>query len=143
MRIVYDYSFAVDVRHVCDIHVHDGTVVEEGSASPFAATKAYAAIAEAVVDAAVETNVRSPVTAMPAIEAAFKSPVAGSPKHADGPNDPSARDPVIAVVITPRPVTGRPKIASTGTDGLRVNGQRGWTDAYVDSNSDSNLRRRC
>jgi hypothetical protein len=44
------------------IYVRNGGVVVEGSAGPIAADKADTEVAVTVVDAAIETNARAPVT---------------------------------------------------------------------------------
>jgi hypothetical protein len=71
----------VDVGVVNDrlIHMNDRSVVGESAAAPFAARKADAAIAEAVVHAAVIADVRPPVAFMEDVMAAFPAPVVGRP----------------------------------------------------------------
>src|SRR5271170_6294129 len=141
--VVHDHRIVdVDVGDVDRIHVHDSGVVEESAAAPFAATETDAAIAEAVVNAAVEADVWAPVAAVPNIEAVVPAPVTGSPEHADGCDHPGAGHPVVAAVIVPGPVAGRPQIAGAGADGLLVNRQRGRTDVDGDANRDSDLRGR-
>src|ERR1700761_909652 len=111
MRVVVDDDrLVVDIRHVGYVHVGHRAVVEEVITAPLAAAKSDAAVAEAVVNAAVETDVRSPVPSVEKIDAALEAPVAGGPKEAGcGRHDPRARNPVIAVV-TVSPVAGRPHI---------------------------------
>src|SRR5579863_8826253 len=127
VRFVVHHHRAVDVNvgDVNGVDMHHRGVVEESSTAPFAANKADAAVAEAVVNTTVETDVRTPVACMPRIEAAAPSPIAGRPQHADGSHHPGARHPVVASIIVPGPVAGRPQIAGTGTNGLGVNWQRG------------------
>src|SRR5580658_4950864 len=71
-----DGAVFVDIRHMDDAKVRHCTVISEHSTAPLAPDKAHAAEAEAVVYAAVEPDMRSPVAAVPAVHAAFKTPVA-------------------------------------------------------------------
>src|SRR5271155_416143 len=57
--VIDDHDLGVDVRYVRD--VVDRSVVEEGSIVPIPALIAYASVAEAVVDAAVESNLGTPI----------------------------------------------------------------------------------
>src|SRR5271170_665894 len=118
VHVIHDYGPAVDVRHAVHIHVHHFAVVEEGAASPLAARETDAAVSEAIVNAAVEADVRSPISTVPAVEAARKSPVAWSPEHAHWPDNPRPGDPIVAAVVIPSPIAGGPEIARTGTDRL-------------------------
>jgi hypothetical protein len=129
----------VDVGDVYSVHVHDGGVIEERAAAPFAAAKALAAVSKAVVDSAVEADMRAPVTAVPNVEAVVPSPVSRSPQQARvGSFHPSAGYPVVAIVVIPGPIAGSPHIAFAGANGLLVNGQGGWLDP--DRDADANLR---
>src|ERR1700729_3409547 len=88
----------VDVRDVDHVDVGHGTVVEERSSAPLATDEADTTIAEAVVDASVEADVRSPVTGMKQVNATLPAPVCGCPKNADGWRlHPDTRNPVVAV----------------------------------------------
>src|ERR1035438_7334452 len=61
VRVIHHDGPVVDIGHIPDVHVHHRAVVEEGAASPLSATEAYTSISEAVVDSAVEADVRSPI----------------------------------------------------------------------------------
>jgi hypothetical protein len=63
-RDVIDHGSVVDVN-VGDPDVVDAAVVEEGSASPVSACIAGAYVAESVIHATIETDVRSPITHIP------------------------------------------------------------------------------
>src|ERR1700757_1339433 len=79
---VVDYG-AVDVD-IADhglVHAYDCGVVGKYAASPFAADEADAAVTEAVVNAAVESDVRSPVARVPDVKAAGEAPVARGPEN--------------------------------------------------------------
>src|SRR5207244_13351583 len=91
-------------------------------------------IAVTVVDAAIETDMRTPIAPMPDIKSLVPAPVAGSPIHADGSEHPRARYPVIALIVVPRPITRSPDITGTRTDGLGVHGQRRRPDAHGNEN---------
>jgi hypothetical protein len=64
---VVDHSLVIDVN-IGDVYVVDAAVVEKVSSVPIAASVAGAEISEAVVNAAVEANVRTPVTGVPKVE---------------------------------------------------------------------------
>src|SRR5579863_8136629 len=119
-----DFAVHVDVPDLSGVHIHDGCVVEESPAAPFAAIKAFTAIAEAVVNATVESDFRAPVAGIPDVNTVSPAPVAGSPQQADGSDHPGPGHPVVADVVAPRPVAGSPEIAGPGTERLLVNRQR-------------------
>src|SRR5258708_40091139 len=79
MGLVVHHGMRVDVGHVDRIHTNHGGSVEESSAAPLAAVEAGAAIAVAVVNASLETNVRAPVAGMPRGETRAPSPLAPRP----------------------------------------------------------------
>ena len=64
---------------VGDGHVIDATVVVEPAITPVPALVAVTEVSEAVVDAAVKADVRTPITCMPNIQASIPAPVAGRP----------------------------------------------------------------
>lgn len=134
-RVIHDYGTAVNISHIHHVDVEHGAVVEECAASPFPASETNSGVTEAVVNASVETNVRSPVSSVPTVETTFVAPIAGRPEHADGRNDPRARNPVVAAVFIPRPVAWRPEIAGAGADRLRIHRQCRRSDAHRDANS--------
>src|SRR6516225_6281053 len=78
-RNVIDDGLVVDVN-VCDSHVVHGAVVVEMAVSPIATIVAVAKVAEAIVHAAVETYVLSPVARVPHIHATSPPPVSRSPE---------------------------------------------------------------
>jgi hypothetical protein len=139
--VVDDNRLVVDVRYVGDVNVGHATVVIEPVALPIPAEKSGAGVTKAIINAAVETDVWSPIAAIPNVEAVIPAPVARSPKHSDGSKHPRARNPVVAVVVIPRPVARRPDVALSWTQGLNINGQRRWTDPDRNSNADLGGRR--
>jgi hypothetical protein len=82
-RIVVYYDRIVDIGIMYDggIYVDDGRIIPEDASVPFASDKTYSPISTTVVYAAIESNVRAPVSAMPSIDAACVAPIAGCPKE--------------------------------------------------------------
>src|SRR5579872_968874 len=122
-RVVDHGPVDVDVSHDLRIYVHHRGVIGKYSASPFAAHEAHAAVAEAVINAAIEPNVRTPVACVPAVNTAGKTPVARGPEQA-GPRRsyPYAGNPVVAH-RTIGPISWRPKISFRGAGRLLINRQ--------------------
>src|SRR5579862_2621779 len=137
--VVDDHRARVRIVNHGDVHVRNGAVVEEMSATPFAARETDAAVAEAVVNATVEADVRAPISGVPTVRSARPTPIAGRPEKS-GPrrHNPRAGNPIIAGV-TVRPIAGRPDVAVAGANRLLVNGKCRRPDVHRDS--DSNLRR--
>ena len=132
--VVDDHRLVVDVGHIRDADVRDGAVVKKRAPAPLPADKANTGVAKSVVNPAVEADVRAPVSRMPGIQSAAPSPVSRRPKQANGRNHPSAGHPVIAICIVPSPIAGRPEVARTGADGLRIDRQRGRSKADGNTN---------
>ena len=131
----------VHVRVVNDggVYVGDGGVVAEHPTTPYAADEADTTVAEAVVNAAIEADVRAPITGVPSIGAPYEAPIAGSPKEAGcGSKHPSAGNPKVAVWAI-GPITGSPDITGSRADRLRINRKRGRPDVNGDTHGD--LRR--
>src|SRR5580698_8392705 len=106
-----DGAIFVDVGYVDAAEISRGTVVGKDSAAPFAAEEAYAAVAESIVNTAVEADVRAPVSGVPCIGSTHKSPVAGGPQNAHSWGlHPDSGHPVVAGVAI-GPVAGCPHIA--------------------------------
>src|SRR6266481_5940520 len=106
--VVIDHGGVVGIVDIDDIDVGYGPVVVVDAATPISAGKADTGVAEPIVDAAIKAHVRTPVAAVPNIEAVPPSPIARSPEHAHHRRlHPRARHPVVAV-ITVGPVAGRP-----------------------------------
>ena len=106
--IAVDHGRVVDVMNFVHVDIHDGAVVEEMSAVPASPFKTGTEIAKAVVDAAIETNVRSPIAVPPPEVATFPTPPSRSPKETDfRRQNPCPWNPVIVVdVIVVSPVPG-------------------------------------
>ena len=94
------------------------------AAAPVAALVAVAGVAKAVVDAAIEADILTPVAAVEAVVVMVVAPVAWRPQSAlVGSLNPRAGHPVVVSLI-PGPVAGRPEIAVAGSLRLIVVGQR-------------------
>ena len=143
-RGVVNDGLVVDVG---DMHagvgdIVDGGVVEKVPALPIAAFIARAAVAEAVIDAAVEPDVRSPVAGVEHVCTAGKAPVAGRPKEPWLRNrHPGSGHPVIIPkVIAIGPVTRCPHVPVLRDRRLLVHRQlRG---RHIDRNTNTDLRHR-
>src|ERR1017187_9938292 len=82
-RDVVDYGTVVDVGDPDVVrNIVDAAVVEKRAAPPFATLIAMAAIAVAIIDAAIEADVGTPVAAVPEIGAIEEAPVARRPQVA-------------------------------------------------------------
>src|SRR5260370_13362394 len=72
--------------------------VQNFSPPPFPAPKTHARVAVPVINAAVEANMRSPITPVPYVKAIGKSPISRRPKETGfRGQDPRSGHPVIAV----------------------------------------------
>src|SRR5579862_1799184 len=76
---VVDDGLIVDVGDMRAAEIVHGLVVVEMVVIPETAEIAGADIAEAVIDAAIEADMRAPITAMPEIGAVNPAPIAGCP----------------------------------------------------------------
>ncbi len=138
--VVHDHGAVVHIGDIHHVDVRDRAIVEEGATAPLAAAEAYAAIPKAVVDAAVEADVRSPVACVEAIEATFPAPVGGGPEHAHCRRlHPHSGHPEVAVHVVIGPIAGRPEIAGAGAKGLRVDRQNRRGDANLDDHGGMGL----
>ena len=121
--VVDHHIVRIHIGDVGDVHIGHGTVVEVAVVIPVAAHETDADITEAVVDAAVEADVRPPVAGVPQIDAVHETPVARRPQRAGvWRQHPGARHPEIAVAVQ-APVAGHPDIAVGGRRRLGVDGQ--------------------
>jgi hypothetical protein len=119
MDVVVDNGALVVIADA-GAYVGDGAVVIEVVSLPVASEEAEADVAEAVIDATVEADVRTPVSAVEAVVSAAPAPVGRCPESAIvGWRNPLAGNPVVAVVA-PRPVAGSPEIVGVGSGRLVV-----------------------
>jgi len=114
-RVVSALRAVVDVMHDGDVDVIEGAVVVEVAAAPVTALVAVTAVAETVIDAAVEADVQTPVAAVKAILVVPEAPVSWCPERALIRSlNPGARHPVVALRRI-GPVAGRPEVAVPGS----------------------------
>jgi hypothetical protein len=105
-----NHSVVVYVRHVHATDVHDRAVIKERATAPVTALESNTGITEAVVHTAVEADMRTPITAVPAIETARPTPVTRSPKQAGlRRQHPGTRHPEIAILAV-CPISRRPDV---------------------------------
>jgi hypothetical protein len=125
------------VRVVDDRRVHtiDRSVVVEVAAIPISTIVPGAVISEAVIDSAIEADIRPPIAGVPEICPVPPTPIAGSPEE---PNlrrfHPCAGNPVIVSTIRiPSPITGCPNITIAGTHWLGVDRENRGRDCNGDA----------
>jgi len=125
-RHVVDVVDDGPVIHVGDVdtaHVHGRAVVEKGTTAPVTALESNTAIAEAVVHAAVEADMRTPVAPVPGVDATTPTPVARRPQQSGRRRQhPGTGHPVITVIAV-SPISGRPHIAGSGKRRLYIHRQ--------------------
>jgi hypothetical protein len=115
-------------------------IIVKDTAVPPAATETRSKITEAIVDAAVKSNVGTPITGVPAVGAADKDPVTRSPKKSwFGHFMPDARNPEITV-ISVGPIAWGPQISILRTRWLLVDGKRRRRNCNRDRLSDKRGR---
>ncbi len=78
-RAAAQYRLAIHVVNDVSIHVVDDAVVVKRSMIPIPASVSDAGIAETVVDAAVKSDLRTPIAFMPQVRAAAPAPIPRSP----------------------------------------------------------------
>src|SRR5690242_7719722 len=124
LRASVSHGPAVRVPDARIADVVDLTVIEEPSVLPIAALVARAGVAVAVVDAAVEADMRPPIAGVPEIGAVAPTPPRRRPIEPDrGRKHPGARHPVV-VILAVGPVAGCPDVAVAGDRRLLIDGQR-------------------
>src|SRR5271170_5860676 len=143
---------AVDHRRVDDrpvhirivdgnaVHIHHCGVIGKTAAYPTSAAKSDATVAEAIVHAAIEADMRPPVSGVEEVRTTTPAPVTRRPEHAHlWRPDPHTRNPVVALIAI-RPVAWVPEIAISGAKRLCVNRQHRRRNRY--RNKDPGKRRR-
>jgi len=140
---IVDHRFVVHVVNVRHVDVVDRAVVKKAPAMPVSAFVAEPAVTEAIVNSAIEADMRSPVSGVPEISTSAPAPIAWSPQEADlWSNHPRAGHPVVAVNPV-GPVAGRPNVAVTGANRLRINRQWRWRNRYRDAKAEARCRSCC
>jgi len=80
-RDVVDDGLVVGVGYDGCVHVSDGCVVKERPVTPISALVTDAAITEAVIDAAIISDVWPPISGVPNINPTIVGPIARRPEH--------------------------------------------------------------
>lgn len=118
--VVDDHGAVVNMSDVDEVNSIDRAVVIEVVPTPVAAVVAESGIAEAVINTAIEADMRTPVPSVKAPTIVVPAPVTGGPKSAIvGGRTPGAGNPVVAGRC-PVPVAGRPEIVGSGSLGLII-----------------------
>jgi len=78
-RIVDDGPVDISVVNNRGIYIHDGRIVPEVTAVPFTPNKTHSPITITIIDAAIKADMRSPISAMPAIDTAGVTPITRRP----------------------------------------------------------------
>jgi hypothetical protein len=140
-NVCFVHSRVIHIVNNVDVYVEHRAVIEEVSVIPAPAFETVAKVTEAIVDPAVETHLRTPVTIIENVPAVSPTPIAGGPeKTYFRSQHPSSWHPEITVIAV-SPVSGGPEVAVAGTYWLFVNRQLGRSDGY--RYTDTDLRERC
>src|SRR5580693_9526463 len=103
-------------------------VIGEMSTVPPPAEEAHTAVAEAIVHPTVKADVGTPVSGVPRVKPAAKTPVTRSPKKSrPGCKHPGSRNPVVARIAI-SPVSRSPEVSIPGANRLRVHRKDGRSD---------------
>jgi hypothetical protein len=120
---------AADVQH--------GAVIREVPAIPASAHEAHSAKPEAVVDSAIEADVRAPVACVESIHSTRKAPIGRGPQDAYHRRlHPHAGNPVVAAFPI-GPVAGVPEIPIARNHRLHIHRQRRRSKPHADPNDDT------
>ncbi len=141
--VVVDHRGVVNVMNIRDVHIVHRPVIEKPAAIPASAIVAVAEISIPVIDAAVETNLRSPISLIEKISIAAISPIPGSPEISDPRRaHPRSRHPVVVPeIVVVSPVAGRPEEPFPRTKRLLIHRQRRRSKGHRKNNSRSRTRR--
>ncbi len=124
-RRIVDYRCVVHIVDIGDVYIVNGPVIKEPSIVPAATLVALAEVPIAIVDSAVEADLRPPKALMEYISPTFPTPPARRPQVADRwSQHPGTRHPVIVVeVIVVSPIAGSPDVTVAGAQRLCINRQ--------------------
>lgn len=137
--IVDDRFVDVDIANHRGVHATDCGVVIKIISAPVAALVSGAIVSKTIVHAAVEANLRAPISGVPQVAAATPAPPSRSPQQTNRRgDDPCAWYPVIVITV-PCPVTGGPDVVWPGAKRLIV--YRKWWRCNVNCHSDAYLRK--
>ena len=143
--VSYHMVSAIDIGVTNDrpINVSNRSVIVEGPAFPAATIVSNTAVAEAVVHAAIEPDVGSPIAAMPDVKPSGVTPITRRPEKANFRRvSPVSRHPVVSIVAI-GPITWDPYVTVGRARGLIIHRQRRWRDVDRNAHTYSDLRERC
>ena len=131
-RRVVDHR-CIHIRRPNDgrVHVYSRCVVSELTTAPLTAGKSTSTVTISIIHAAVEADLRPPVTAIENIIAAVSpSPIARRPEIARLRSlYPCSSNPVVVALAVPGPIAWSPHVVGLRTGRLNVNRNSGWSDA--------------
>src|SRR6185312_9658457 len=120
----HTHSMGVGVVNGGRVHPCNCGVVSEGVIIPISSYVADAGISVAIIHAAIESDVRAPVAAMPQVTPVVEAPVTGRPERAGvGREHPGAGNPVVSGIGIV-PIARCPDVVGVGSFGLVIIGQR-------------------
>ena len=122
--VIVRHRIFVDIVNDRSVYIRDRGVVVNTVVVPVRALIAATRISEAVVNAAIVADVRTPIARVPMVIAIIETPIRRRPQraHVRG-QHPRTRNPVITGTCV-APVTRRPHIVVTGSRRLAVIGKR-------------------
>src|ERR1700683_383145 len=139
--VIHHDGFFVGVMDYRDVHICDRAVVGEDTVIPIPADESHSDISKAIIHAAIEADVRTPISPVPNIQTATPAPVSWRPEQ---PNlrrhDPSSWNPIVAI-RTIGPVTRGPHVTGSRARRLLVNRQDGRCNSDRNANCYLRLRR--
>jgi hypothetical protein len=125
---VVDHRGVISVVTVGDVYVIHRAVVLELSVVPTAAFIAPAAVAVAIIDPAIETDVRTPVALIESVSAVAPAPIAWGPEETGSRRHyPRTWHPVI-IALAVGPVSRCPDVTLLGARRLLIHRQRRRTN---------------
>jgi len=138
-RIIDHRPVDISIMHNCSIHIGHRSVVMEMAANPSATHISDTTIAKTIVHTPIETNMLTPITAMPAIITTGKTPIARRPQKSNRRRcGPIPGYPIVTLIISaPGPITRYPKPSIRRTGWLYIDRDRrrrnthGYTDTYL------------
>lgn len=106
-----------------------GAIIKEMAAFPMATPEPGSEITKSIVNSAVESDVRAPITDVPKVASITPAPPPWSPKESDRRRQyPHTGDPII-VVVSPAPISRAPQVSIPRAGRLIVD--RDWGGATV------------
>ena len=132
-----NHGGVVNIVNVGNVYIVYRAVVEKSVAFPASALIAIAEVSVAVIDAAVETDLRAPVAVIENISAAAVSPIARGPVVSDsrGAHPGSGHPVVVAEIVVIGPVAGCPHKTLSRTVGLLVYRKGRWSEGDGENHS--------